>query len=887
MAERVLPTGTITFLFSDMVGSTRLVSALGPTIFREILEHHNKILRAAFAAQGGTERGTQGDSFLVMFADAPSALRAAADAQRGLAAARWSGDADVRVRMGVHTGVGLLGGDDYVGLDVHRAARIAAAAHGGQVLVSETTRSLAEGSLPGDLGLVDLGEHTLRDIAQAEHLYQLRVEGLPSAFPPPRTLAGGVRHLPQRLTSFIGRDGELDELGRLLASSRLLTLTGPGGTGKTSLAQELARRHADAFANGAWWIGLDGITDASLVEPTIAATLGFVAVRGGSVRDQLVEFLADRSVLLVLDNFEHLLPAALLVGDLLAATDGLKVIVTSRAPLHLSSEQEFAVEPLSLPGPLGAPDAAQSSPAVRLFVERARRVRPAYELTATDVEAVVDICRRLDGLPLGIELAASRIALLPPQAIAARLASRLDLPGVGARDVPERQQSLERAIAWSFDLLEAPAQDLLARLSVFAGGFRLEEADVVAGHAVAPGRDLLDGLSTLVDQSLVHPGAGPDGPRFRLLDTIRMFAADRLAAGIEEAAVRRRHALAYLALAEAAAPNLPGRTQLAWLDRLDIEIDNLRGAVRWAIAAGEADLAMRLGAAQWRFWQLRGHVDEGRVIMDEILAMPGSQAPTVARVRALEAAGGLAWWASEARAADRRYVDELATARQIGDTAGEADALFNLLHTRTYLSGDPGELSTLQDEAAAAYRRLGDDRGIARLEWTRLQALARQGELERARDLAFEQISRFRELDDPYYESLAAGLMAWVSLGLGDGAGSLRWGTRSLGSYLAMADLSSAVISIRQLAIFLLADGRVAEATTVYAAYEAISSRHGLRPPAFPEQLLPSMPMAPSDVARTLTAPEHADDAARGAAMNAFDVYEYLVHILGERLHAP
>ncbi len=349
MAERVLPTGTITFLFSDIVGSTRLVADLGPMVFRDVLEQHNRALRTAFGEHGGVERGTQGDSFLVMFRDAPSALAAAADAQRALAAAAWPDGADVRVRMGVHTGIGTLGGDDYVGLDVHRAARIAAAAHGGQVLVSDATRALAETALGPGLRLIGLGEHTLRDIGRPEPLYQLVVEGLPSTFPPPRTQAASTRSLPERVTSFIGREQELESLAGLLAANRLVTLTGPGGTGKSSLALELARREADRFANGTWWVPLESVADPALVEASIVAGLALIESPGRTMRERLVDFLADRSVLIVLDNFEHVMAAGPAVAELLRAVSGLTILVTSRAPLHLAAEQEFPVAPLRLP----------------------------------------------------------------------------------------------------------------------------------------------------------------------------------------------------------------------------------------------------------------------------------------------------------------------------------------------------------------------------------------------------------------------------------------------------------------------------------------------------------------------------------------------------------
>ena len=627
MAEGVLPTGTVTFLFSDMEGSTRLVQDLGPAVFTEVLERHNAVLREAFGRHGATERGTQGDSFLVMFPEAPAAVAAAADAQRALAGTEWPAAAGVRVRMGLHTGIARLGGDDYVGVDVNRAARIAGLGHGGQVLLSDATRALTADDLPAGVSVRSLGPHRLRDLDRPEPLHQLVIEGLPSDFPPLAAADSTAGNLPNRLTSFVGRDRELEMLERLLDESALVTLTGPGGAGKTRLAIEIARRRAASFADGAWLVRLEGIEDPELVLDAIAATFGLVESPQTTPIERLQAFLAGRSILLVLDNFEHLMPAAARIHALLErAGPEVRIIVTSRAPLRLGLEQEF---------PVGQLD---PSDAIGLFVERARRADPSFGLTDENRSAVAEICDHLDGLPLGIELAASRIGLLPAPVIADQLTRRLDLPGVAPRDLPARQRTLTDAIAWSYSLLDEPARRLLERLSVFAGGFRLAELEAVGGPAPELGAEPIDALSDLVEQSLVESIPGPDVPRYRLLETIQRFGAERLAERDETSLARDRHARAYLALAEEAARNMPSRHQLPWLDRMTVDHDNLRAAFGWALERDDAELAHRLLAASWRFWQFRGHVTEGAARASEVLAMPGGDVPT--RLAHASARGG-------------------------------------------------------------------------------------------------------------------------------------------------------------------------------------------------------------------------------------------------------
>jgi predicted ATPase/class 3 adenylate cyclase len=884
MADRTLPTGTVTFLFSDMEGSTRLVQDLGPSTFAQALDQHNAILRQAFSAHGGVERGTQGDSFFVMFQEAPAAVSAAAEAQVALEVAAWPGDVRIRVRMGLLTGIGALGGDDYVGIDVNRAARIGALAHGGQVLLSDSTRALVEPALPQGVSLRPLGEFQLKDLVRPERLHQLVIDGVQSEFPPLRSVDRTVGNLPNQASSFIGRETELTELGSLLTDRRLITLTGPGGTGKTRLAMEMARRTVDQFEHGGWLVALDAITDSRLVPSAIASSFGLVESPGSTPSEQLASYLADREMLVVLDNFEQVIDAAPQISDLLQASPRLRILVTSRAPLRLSVEQEYPVAPLGLPRNERS-DEMLSSESVRLFVERAGRVRPGFALLADDAAAVAEICRRLDGLPLGIELAASRIGLLPPRVLAERLSRQLDVPGGGARDLPARQRTLERTIAWSYDLLDDPSRRLLARLSVFAGGFRLEEGEAVGGPDGELGVEWLEALTTLSEHSLVQPMAGPDLPRFRLLETIRMFGATRLADAGDAATIHRRHATAYLALAEEAAQHMPGGDQVPWLDRLSIEHDNLRGAMTWAIQSGEAEIAHRLLAAVWRFWQFRGHVAEGRGRAAQVLAMPGADAATTWRMRAFEAAGGLDWWGAGAVTADPMYQSQLDLARELGDDQGTADALFNLAHSRLALSADPSELTGIRAEAKQLYRKVGDERSLARLAWTAGYSLMATGKFLEAEALLRELLDRFEDLQDDYYIALGMAAGSGIAIAKGDLDTALNLGIRGILAAHAMGDIASVTLSLRTVAALMVVAGLPRDAATLYSAYVAHCDRYGVLAPMEVVEWMGAGVTA-KGLEALLTNEAFLEEVERGAAMTTDGVLEILTREAAARFRA-
>ncbi|HEV2457211.1 MAG TPA: adenylate/guanylate cyclase domain-containing protein, partial [Ktedonobacterales bacterium] len=468
-----LPTGTVTFLFTDIEGSTRLQQQLGAR-YAESLGLHQQLLRAAFAASNGREVDTQGDAFFVAFSIAPQAIAAAAEATRALADAAWPEDAPVRVRIGVHTGTPQLVGDRYIGLDVPRAARIAAAGHGGQVLLSEATHALVEHALPEGTNLRDLGLHRLKDLQHPEHLFQLVMPGLAADFSPLKTLDTHQHNLPIQPTPLLGREEAVAALCALLRREdvRLVTLTGPGGIGKTRLAIQIAAELVQDFADGVWFVRLSRLTDPALVVPTIAETLGLKEVDSQSLAELLGAYLVDRRPLLLLDNFEQVVGAASEVAGLLAASPGLKVLVTSRSRLHLRGEHEYPLAPLPLPEPGQQPPPERLSQyaAVAMFVERAQAAKADFAVTAANAPAIAEVCARLDGLPLAIELAAARVKLLPPEALLARLSTQLKVLTGGPRDLEERQQTMRATLAWGEALLAPEERVLFRRLAVFVGG---------------------------------------------------------------------------------------------------------------------------------------------------------------------------------------------------------------------------------------------------------------------------------------------------------------------------------------------------------------------------------------------------------------------------------
>jgi predicted ATPase/class 3 adenylate cyclase len=881
-----LLTGTVTFFFSDIEGSTLLLRETGDR-WPAMLERHQELIRASIAAHDGREVGTEGDSFFASFPTAPGAMAAAVDVQKALAAEPWPEGADLRVRIGLHTGEASLSASTYVGLHVHRASRIASAGHGGQVLLSDATRSLVADELPDGVTMRDLGEHRLKDLEHPERLWQLVIEGLQADFPAISSLDATPNNLPTSLTTFLGRDAEIEAIGGLLNEHRLLTLTGPGGTGKTRLSLEVAGRMLRRYPDGIWFVELATISDPELVPSTIAQTLGLPERGGRPPMERLIEYLSGRSALLVLDNLEQVIDAGASVNELLASCPKLTILTSSRSALQVSGEQEYPVPPLDLPDPSNLPPLAQLSQyeAVALFIERARAVKPGFEVTNENAPAVAEICVRLDGLPLAIELAAARIRVLTPQAMLGRLGDRLGLLSSGARDLPERQQTLRGAIAWSHGMLEESDRELFARLSVFVGGAGLEEIDRVCS---GEGANTLDGLTSLTEKSLVRQTEGAEGePRFTMLETIREFAIEKSQERGQWEALRERHAGAFAALAHEAASQVMGVESRSSLDRLELEHDNLRAALAWAMEH-DTDAALRLCHDLWRFWQRRGHLAEGLERAEAVLALPDAAKHPEARADALSAAAGLAYWRADADRARTHYVSEIEARTALGDRKGLAEAHYGISFTYSVLDlANPDTAANASQNINAAleiFTELGDQAGIARCEWGLANVLWGTRQTAEARTHALNALQLFEASGDRFmagWSAYTAGL-ADLSIDQETSGGSIqaredarRHLAQAMRTFREAGDLSGYTLVLDAFAVLAVREGdrsRAARLTGVVGQLEK-SSGTALNP--WNRGVLDYDPEA------LRKDPALADDLAIGAGMSVSDAVAYA---LGEEV---
>jgi predicted ATPase/class 3 adenylate cyclase len=818
---RRLPSGTITFVFTDIEGSTRLVEELGPG-WADVLSKHRQMLRRAFRRHDGIEMGTEGDSFFVVFPLAPAAVAAVVEAQRGLASARWPADGEVRVRIGLHSGQARVVGSDYVGIDVHRAARIGAAAHGGQIVISESTMALVERDLPAGVEVQDLGRHWLKDLPAQEHLYQLVVPGLPSEFPPLRTTDRIAGNLPVALTTFVGRGREVDAVSDLLRTSRLVTLVGPAGTGKTRLVIESAGRVAPEFRDGVWFVGLESVADPSQVPAAVAAAVKVREVGGKPAAAVLVDHLRTRQCLLVLDNFEHLLDAGPFVTDLLAAAPNLSIITTSQVELQLSGEQLYPVAPLDIRG-------AIDSDAARLFIDRARSAVPDFVVTPENAAAIAEICARLDGLPLAIELAAARVRGLGINEVTRRLDRRLSLLSTGPRDAPDRHRTLRAALAWSHELLGQDEAVLFRSLGVFSGGASLAAIErICAGDPSGEQRtavsDPIATLDELVRHSLVRADVTPVAIRYLLLETIREFASERLDESGEAPAIHRRHAEWCAEFLESIAPRArlrPGEVRAA-----APEVDNILSALEWAAEAGEVDLGLRICGSAWRVWERGQRLRDGLAWTQRFLALEQPEADASHRIRSLEAAGAIAYWLGDGTAAVNAYRDRLALAERHGPANEVADARLDLYFGLSVV----GQMAAARDELARAhssFEAIQDRLGVARCRWAESSLLLMDHRASESCDGLREVLVVFRDHGDVNYEGLTMGSLAICSLAMGDLVGADRWFRQAL----SLAESTSTVGAITGLGAWSQLLGRIGYpqlAARLQGAYEALSETYGI-----------------------------------------------------------
>jgi predicted ATPase/class 3 adenylate cyclase len=739
-----------TLLFTDIVGSTRLWED-HPDAMREALGRHNDLLREIIEAEGGLIFKTMGDAFCASFSDALAASRAAVRAQIRLAAVHWPDPIAITVRMGLHTGACVERDGDYFGPVVNRVARLEAVAHGGQVVLSEATALVLSPVLDPGVELVDLGFHRLKDLDRPEHVFQLASLELAAEFPPLRSLENPdlPNNLPEQTSSFIGRHEELAVIRQLMGHARLVTLVGTGGAGKTRLALAMAAELLDGSGSGVWSVELASIADPDLVVSAIALSLGLREEPRRSLLDTVTAAIGDRPALLLLDNCEHLIGAvANVVDQLLGVCPRVRLLATSRQPLAVSAERVYRVPSLSLPSEGDAEDVLEGD-AVQLFLDRAQQYEPNFVLDATSGPLVVDLCRRLDGIPLAIELAAVQLHRLSLAEVHRRLDDRFRLLDGGTQSVLPRQKTLRAAVDWSYDLLEDAEAMMLCQLSVFAGGFTIDAAEAIFSGEAFEAVDVVGHLASLSDKSLVHPD-GSERNRYRLHETIRQYAGERLVelGALARHAARDAHATVFLHLAEEAAPHLVGREQKAWLERLEIERDNLRLAVGYFLSVpSRHEQALRMGIALRRLWVARGHWAEGSELLRAALELPGAHAPRRLRAAALCAAGQMCARRSEHLDAEASYEEALQIGRAINDETIIAESLAGLAWA-ALSTGHQREAKPLADEAVV-HARLAGERGQLGLVLER-RASVNYDALEVCQADYAEALECLREVEDLY-----------------------------------------------------------------------------------------------------------------------------------------
>jgi predicted ATPase/class 3 adenylate cyclase len=814
---QTFPTGIVTFLFTDIQGSTRLWQEQ-PQAMTGALARHTQILRAAIESNNGYIFQVIGDAVCSAFHTPQEAVRAAVQSQTELQSEQW-GATPIRVRMGIHTGQAeIQNSGDYHGfLTLSRVQRLMSAGHGGQVLISLTAQELVRNELPEGISLFDLGERRLEDVIRPEHIYQLNISGLSTEFAPLKTLDAYNHNLPAQMTSFVGREKEMAQIQHLLAEHRLVTLTGSGGTGKTRLALRLAADVLDQFQDGVWFIELAPLSQPDLIGQTILSFFGIGEQGGKTALQALADYLREKKSLLVLDNCEHLIAAcAELAETLLRSCPDLRILATSREALRIEGEKPWQVPPLSFPGPGLSVDIENLSQyaAIQLFVDRALQVRSDFQLTEQNAPSIAEISRRLDGIPLAIELAAARLSVLSVEEIAARLADRFNLLTEGSRRALPHHQTLRATLDWSYALLTEKEQTLLRRLSVFAGGWTLEVAEAVcAGDGIAEG-EILDLESQLVNKSLVvldHPRDGSATTRYRMLETIRQFAQEKLAASGEEAHLRDRHLKFFTEWTEQVEPKLRGSEQAAWWDQMEVEHDNIRSALVWSLAGGDAQSGLRLaGAARW-FWLPRGYLREGLKWLKELLAQIPNQERTPARAKALLAAGYLGWFLDPTDTVSDQLNESLEYWREVGDKWWTADTLTVLGWRLLYDARDVPSAQARLEEAVRLARET-EDGWIIGYSLRVMGAVVERYDYATARTILEESISILRTVGDRWVCADALKQLSTVAIGERDYDQAASISQQALKIYRDIGERGLISESLNGLAMAMLGQGNIRRA---------------------------------------------------------------------------
>lgn len=830
MAEIDLPSGTVTFLFTDIEGSTTLWEQHRAPMATAV-DRHFGLLRQGVACHNGVVFKVIGDAVQAAFSTAADAVAAALATQRALQHESWpAGIGSLRVRMALHTTAVTPQDGDYLAPGLNRLARLLAAAHGGQVLLSLAAQELARDALPPETSLRDLGDHPLRDLYRSERVFQLLHPDLPADFPPILTLASRPNNLPRQQTPFVGRADQVARIVSLLRREdvRLLTITGPGGVGKTRLALQAAADLLDTFPDGAWFVDLSASADASLVPAAIADILE-VRAEGSAMTNQLVEMLSGKHLLLVLDNFEHVIDAASVVTGLLMRTSGLKVLTTSRRSLHAYGEREFPLLPFPMPDLTHVPsvDAVSQYDAVRLFVDRAQAVNPDFVVTNANAPAVAEICHRLDGLPLAIELAAAVVKVLPPQALLTRLEQRLPLLTAGARTLPARLQTMRNAIAWSHDLLPEEEQTLFRRLSIFPGGGTITAAEAVASDGGSV--DVFSGMASLVDKSLLRQEVAASGePRFRMLETVREYGQERLEASGEADVIRERLADWCLSLAEEAQPDVPGKTLAHhWVVRLHEELPSLRAAITWLLAQGKAAQVLRLIAATEDYWTQRHSSDVGLQRWLESALSAAPDAPAADRA--------LAHWLLAVMNGVRGYAEQATTHAEQALLAARVAGDPHLLGLTQYAVGMAWDFRGELDQAASAYGEAillllaaGSEATAWYVQAELADKLVLQGDLEAGVPMLDEALIHLRQESSEWFIVSVIAERGQAALLQGDLPGAARWFTETMElarSIQHMRTLLSAVIGLAGIALAL---GQAERAARLLGSVEAAQDDLGL-----------------------------------------------------------